>query len=431
MDENATAGPAVVHTAQPIDRGVLEILDNAQINSPMRERLLCMHKKSGIHASPVRFSAQHALRAFQGSPVRRRKHSRYAPEAYAALLRATVPVGRIKCLRTAIASESPAWIKKFLAAGAAEALVHRIDDICALNWREDADETMLHELVRCVLALGTSEPGRVALAAQAPNPFLQLSELLFRGMRPAALSTRRHIIECLQLLTRLDVIVAVVDAMVSQIVCQVPAHALRQARVLGVPRGVQLAFALMHSADSCGSDKVPFLRCERPRVLRDYCNELTNTAAEFFWVFCHPENEVWDANGDECAAARAPRAPSSITASVEWDAMAYLTAHLGLLNTLARALGHTEALSDELLGSGFAQVPNKLRRASQTYYADLHVELAHLARWLAPRDEVASPDSAPHAPKSVPMSPTMLAPPAHATVSSIRRVHSPSEATMI
>lgn len=382
-----TRTPPATATAMdaPVDRGVLEMLDNVQLTSPVRERLIGMHKKASPRPPPMRFSAQRALRAFQGSPVRRRKHSRFAPEAYAALLRTPVPVARIKCLRVAIATESPAWIDKFLASGAAEALISRISSLCELRWREENDECMLHEHIRCVLALATSAQGRRALAESAPAPFKQLAELLFRGTRPAALSTRRYIVECLILLTTLDVRAVSVDAMVCELVQQVPAHALSQARALSVPRGPQLALALLHTVDS-DTDTVYFLQCTRPRVLRAFVGELMQVCTEFFWIFCHHSNAVWDADGDACASARAPRAPDGITASVEFDAMSYITAHLRLLNALAGALGHTQALSDDLVASGIVPVLDTLRRASQAYYSGLHIELAHLARWLAPRD---------------------------------------------
>lgn len=373
----------------PVDRGVLEMLDNVQIASPVRERLIGMHKKASPRAPPMRFSAQRALRAFHGSPVRRRKHSRFAPEAYAALLRTPVPVARIKCLRVAIATESPAWIDKFIASGAVEALISRIYSLCDLRWREENDECMLHEHIRCVLALATSAQGRHALAECAPAPFQRLAELLFKGTRPAALSTRRYIVECLILLTNLDVRAVSVDAMVCEIVQQVPAHALSQARALSVPRGPQLALALLHTVDS-ETDTVYFLQCTRPRVLRAFVGELMQVCSEFFWIFCHHSNTVWDADGDACASARAPRVPNGITASVEFDAMSYITAHLRLLNALASALGHKQALSDDLTASGIVPVLDTLRRASQAYYSELHIELAHLARWLAPRDD--SPD---------------------------------------
>ncbi|WFD34670.1 hypothetical protein MCUN1_001511 [Malassezia cuniculi] len=415
MDENAFPGVDNARHAQlaaqrakrpPVDRAVLEMLDNANIDSPVRERLLGMHKKAIQGSSPVRFSAKRALRALNGgSPARRRKHSRYAPEAYAALLRSPLPLARLKCLRAAIASESQVWVTKFLAAGAYDAIVHRIEDICALGWREESHEAMLHELVRCVLALATSEPGRKALVESIPRPFVQLAELLFHGLRPSSLATRRHIVECLLLLSRLDVPAAGVDEIISRVVRDTNGNALAQARVLGVPRGAQFALALLHSVSDAG-DMVAFLQVARPRVLRLYVKELDQTCSEFFWVFCHPENAVWDADCANVAAARAPRAPDSMTAGVEWEAMAYITAHLRLLNAFADIIGHTEALSDDLVESGIVPVLDTLRKSSQTYYAELHAELACLARWLAPKEAYTDNTYA----RTTPASLAMLAP---------------------
>lgn len=54
---------------------------------------------------------------------------------------------------------------------------------------------MLHELVRCVKALSTSEIGKSALRSSFPRPFDALSSLLFSEKKPGDLPVRQLIIE--------------------------------------------------------------------------------------------------------------------------------------------------------------------------------------------------------------------------------------------
>ena len=54
---------------------------------------------------------------------------------------------------------------------------------------------MLHELIRCVKALSTSEIGKTALRSSFPRPFDSLSGLLFSEKKPGDLPIRQLIVE--------------------------------------------------------------------------------------------------------------------------------------------------------------------------------------------------------------------------------------------
>ena len=60
---------------------------------------------------------------------------------------------------------------------------------------EQHDDQMLHELIRCVKALSTSEIGKSALRSSFPRPFDAFSGLLFSEKKPGDLPVRQLIIE--------------------------------------------------------------------------------------------------------------------------------------------------------------------------------------------------------------------------------------------
>ena len=45
---------------------------------------------------------------------------------------------------------------------------------------------------------------------------------------------------------------------------------------------------------------------------------------DYFWVFCHPSNVIWNLDDTDEARVEKPRAPGGMTGGVEFEAMSYL-----------------------------------------------------------------------------------------------------------
>lgn len=61
-----------------------------------------------------------------------------------------------------------------------------------------------------------------------------------------------------------------------------------------------------------------------PRIYKTYLGELGDVCRDYFWVFCHPNNTVWELGSVDEKKVEAPVAPGGMTGGVEFEAMAYL-----------------------------------------------------------------------------------------------------------
>ena len=119
------------------------------------------------------------------------------------------------------------------------------------------------------------------------------------------------------------------------------------------------------------------------RPFKVYVQEMTGVARDYFWVFCHAQNRYWRLSDVDKASIEGPKVPGGMTGGVEFEAMGYLTAHMRLLNLTFRTLlvkAADSSLAHEfcslLFASGIERLLGVLRRASQTYYQPLHLELS-------------------------------------------------------
>jgi len=69
-----------------------------------------------------------------------------------------------------------------------------------ISSEEQHDDQLLHELLRCLKALSTSEIGCFALRSSCPTPFVQLVSLLYSDKRPGDVPTRQLIVDLLMIL---------------------------------------------------------------------------------------------------------------------------------------------------------------------------------------------------------------------------------------
>jgi len=65
-----------------------------------------------------------------------------------------------------------------------------------------------------------------------------------------------------------------------------------------------------------------------PRIYKAYLQELSDICRDYFWVFCHPQNTIWNLKETDIARVEAPRPPGGMTGGVEYEAMGYMVRHV-------------------------------------------------------------------------------------------------------
>ncbi|PCH39395.1 hypothetical protein WOLCODRAFT_141240 [Wolfiporia cocos MD-104 SS10] len=321
-------------------------------------------------------------------------------------------VETVKKLRLLLRNESTSWTQEFLQHGGYAALLTRLNEILNIEWREEQhDDQILHELLRCIKALSTSSIGCIALRAKCPEPYEQLMSLLYSDKRPGEVATRQLIIELLLILFDLYP----PSSLPSTGSPAVPNHPYGHARnqstpwvtdsedapssnlvTLPAPHASFFSFIrslLLTPAPPAAEETGPAIQPHNfieeihvPRIYKTYMEELNNVCRDYFWVFCHPNNCIWNVDETDEEKVEKPRAPGGMTGGVEFEAMTYMTTHFRFLNAVSRSvedlgLPRNNELSayrfhSDMFVSGMERIVLMGRKASTTYYPTLHLEIA-------------------------------------------------------
>jgi len=199
---------------------------------------------------------------------------------------------------------------------------------------EQHDDQMLHELLRCFKALSTSSIGCFALRSSCPTPYAQLVSLLYSDKKPGDVATRLLIVELLLILF---------DIYPSSSLPSSGGRLRREAwesnpltNVITLPAPHKNLFTLIRAllltpapppAESPAVAVTPHVFIEslhRPRIYKPYLQEFSDVCRDYFWVFCHPNNTVWNLGDVDEGKVEKPKAPGGMTGGVEFEAMGYL-----------------------------------------------------------------------------------------------------------
>ncbi|KAF1998312.1 hypothetical protein P154DRAFT_439444 [Amniculicola lignicola CBS 123094] len=275
-----------------------------------------------------------------------------------------VEVGKLHKLRLLLRNETVDWVDAFMQEGGMMALVGLLHRIMEVEWREDHEDTLLHEVLRCLKGLTTADSALKQLAELAPTLFPALLAMLFdeEHKGPSDFTTRELIVQLL---------FAHLSAATDDDI-----HA----------RTAELLKYLKDPVKEKESSTVPFiLQMHQPRPYQVWCREITNVTKEVFWIFIHHLNIVpitTIADGESQTYAKAyfpgPRAivpAAPYVGGVEWDATNYIATHLDLVNGILASLPTTSArnaLRSELKVSGFEKLMGQLRTCNPKYYGAVH-----------------------------------------------------------
>ncbi|KAG8530971.1 uncharacterized protein KY384_004328 [Bacidia gigantensis] len=311
----------------------------------------------------------------------------------------SVEVGKIHKLRQLLRNETVEWVNNFITQGGMIEIVDLAFRTMAVEWREDHEDTLLHETLSCLKALSTTSLALVTLTKIHGDLFPALIRLLFSEEKkgPSEFTTRTLIIGLLQ----------------SYLSSAPTPDIATRARIL-------LAYLKDPSKPEEAQPLGFIVSMHHPRPYRIWQKEISDVTKEVFWIFLHNMNIVpypdQPLDGTSTYKDRhfpkphppIPTAP--YIGGVEWDATTYLTTHLDLLNGILAALPTTDernALRQELKDSAFEKVMGaSLRTCKEKFYGSVHEALS---TWVgAAREdgwnvqgvrEGALPKTAPNSPK--------------------------------
>ncbi|RDX57101.1 hypothetical protein OH76DRAFT_1424700 [Lentinus brumalis] len=339
----------------------------------------------------------------------KKKSAAITPEKYVRILlgqsSTAMDIEVVKKLRLLLRNESASWTEAFIQHGGYDALLTRLDELLDVEWREEQhDDQMLYELLRCVKALSTSAVGCNALRGYCPAPFDRLVTLLYSDKKPGDVPTRQLIVELLLGLfdlfptSSLPSSGSPTHSRTRSVPWELSAASTASSNLIVLPRPHSTLFSFIKSllltpapppSENPGTPVEPHAFIEelhRPRIYKTYLQELSDICRDYFWVFCHPSNAIWELNETDEAKVEKPRAPGGMTGGVEFEAMCYMTMHFKFINAIA-SYAQTLNLNKEhehsayrfhqdMFASGFERILAIARKASTTYYPTLHLEIA-------------------------------------------------------
>ncbi|KAI5284146.1 hypothetical protein KEM54_001562 [Ascosphaera aggregata] len=346
-----------------------------------------------------------------------------------------VKVAKLHKLRLLLRNETVNWVDSFIWEGGMDEIIELIYRILAVEWREEHEDALLHELLLCLKALSTTSVGLAHLEDVEDKLFPTLLRMLFDDERkgPAEFTTRGLVTSLL--FTHLSA----------------PAteeRAKRSDKIL----------SFLRDPIAPKEDQPPTF-IQNMHIVRPYkiwCREVTNTSREVFWIFLHHMNiiplpkpvpkkpttsrlnlaefnsqvdltqdSIYDEGEEEENEVRyiyeyrdpgnnielhpnhhhdnqnrvyyhhyeqkedevpfcvkfypPPRAPVPLApyvGGVEWDATNYVASHLDLLNGLISTqptLDKRNALRYDLQVSGFEKIMGRyLRTCKEKFYVAVH-----------------------------------------------------------
>ena len=309
-------------------------------------------------------------------------------------------VGRIQKLKQLLRNETVEWVNTFIKDGGMMETVGLLYRIIAVEWREEHEDTLLHETLSCLKALSTTSLALASLTEIHTVLFPALLGLLYSEEKkgPSEFATRTLIVGLLSTY-------------------------LSNAPKPDIESRSRTVLSYLRDPAKPEAAQVPgfISTMHHPRPYRVWQKEISDVTKEIFWIFLHNVNIIPypDIAEDKLQASyisrhypqpHPPIPTAPYIGGVEWDATTYLTTHLDLLNGILASLptrGDRNSLRQEMKDSGFEKVMGAtLRTCKEKFYGSVH---AALSTWVgaAKEDgwdvkgvrEGALPQTAPNSPR--------------------------------
>ncbi|KIV98091.1 hypothetical protein PV10_01778 [Exophiala mesophila] len=277
-----------------------------------------------------------------------------------------VEVGKLHKLRILLRNESISWTDHFVTKGGMDELIQLYYRIAKIEWREEHEDSLLHETLLCLKGLCTTSLALQRLEQVEKDLFPALLSMLFDPERkgPSEFGTR-------------GIIVSLLFAHLSASARSQSSNVQQRAETI-------LGF-LRDPVPEEGKRPLEFVsQMHISRPYRVWCKEVVNVTKEVFWIFLHHLNVVPIIEADESVgytrahfpALRPPHPAAPYVGGVEWEATQYLATHLDLLNGIIAMIGDREQrnqLREELKQSGFEKIMGaSLRTCKEKFYGGVH-----------------------------------------------------------
>ncbi|KAI1944871.1 hypothetical protein LOZ12_001977 [Ophidiomyces ophidiicola] len=275
-----------------------------------------------------------------------------------------VEVSKLHKLRILLRNETVSWVESFISHGGMDQLVDLLYRILKVEWREEHEDALLHEVLLCIKALCTTSPALQQLCRIGDELFPTLLGVLFGEEKkgPSEFSTRNIILSLL--FSHLSA--ATFD--------EVAARARIILSYMQDPKPPQ------------ESRPLPFIaEMHQPRPYQLWCKEISNVTKEVFWIFLHHFNVVPVTQAEDASLPfikryfpppHTPVPAAPYIGGVEWEATNYLATHLDLINGLLASLPTIEErneLRTYLRASGLEKVMGRsLRTCKEKLYPAVH-----------------------------------------------------------
>ncbi|KAI5821442.1 armadillo-type protein [Pyronema omphalodes] len=275
-----------------------------------------------------------------------------------------VDVAVLHKLRLVLRNETLRWVESFTKLGGMEAIWAMIERVLGVEWREDHEDKIFHELLLCLKGLCTASTALQKLAEMASTIFPRLLDSLFDEEKkgPCEFTTRGIIISLL---------------FVHLQTCAPSQRSLRARRILSYLADKKL------DAKKRPLDFIEIAHVNRP--YRRWCKEVVNVTKEVFWIFLHGANIVpliprisnSTVYSERNFPQDRPPVPAGATVGgVEWEATSYLAVHLDLLNGCISSLVTRDERNDlraDLKNSGWERtMGGALRLCKESIHTAVH-----------------------------------------------------------
>ncbi|KAK4171304.1 armadillo-type protein [Triangularia setosa] len=286
-----------------------------------------------------------------------------------------VEVGKLHKLRLLLRNETVAWIEEFIRQSGMEEIVSLLNRIMALEWREEHEDALLHEVLLCLKALCTTSLALKYLHTIHATLFPSLLHLIFDPEKkgPSEFTTR-------------NIITSILFAYI-QHAPSPPEKISRASTVLSFLRDPD-PIKTSHTIEFIA-------QMQKPRPYRVWNKEVVNVTKEVFWIFLHnlnivslppPRDENSPPHVDDSQHGyieryfpqeRPPVPAAPYVGGVEWDATNYLASHLDLLNAIIACTGpgreERNQLREELRVSGWERaMGGTMRMCKEKFYGGVH-----------------------------------------------------------
>ncbi|TVY54192.1 GTPase-binding protein rid1 [Lachnellula cervina] len=298
-----------------------------------------------------------------------------------------VEVGRLHKLRLLLRNETVAWTDEFIGQGGMEEIVGLLNRTMEVEWREEHEDALLHEVLLCLKALATTALALQLLSKIQVTLFPALLHMLFDEEKkgPSEFTTRN-----------------IISSLLFTYLKSAPLSERAQ-------RAQTLLFYLRDPEPSESQRPVGFvLDMRRSRPYRVWCKEVTNVTKEVFWIFLHNLNVVtlpkarddpYDTSYSTISSSgsngsfdssnpyhlymsrhfpqeRPPVPAAPYVGGVEWDATNYLASHLDLINGILASIptqNERNNLREQMRISGWEKcMGSTLRLCKEKFYGGVH-----------------------------------------------------------